>query len=80
MLMHCRPESRVRDVMVIVAQRGATRKAWWFGPVWTVLPAEWHRKNVLLVAVAIGRGWLVADGRDGLRMTRAGRRWMNGRT
>ena len=78
MLMHCRPEARVRDVMVVVAQQGETRRGWW-GRVWTVLPAEWHRSNVLLVAVAIGRGWLVADGRDGLRLTRKGRAWMNGR-
>jgi hypothetical protein len=77
-LMHCRPEARVRDVMVVVAQRGRTRLGW--GGRWTLLPAEWHYKNVLLVAVAIGRGLLVSDGRDGLRMTRAGRRWMNGRT
>lgn len=70
------PCQSVRDVMVCVAQQGRTRLGL-FGR-WTVLPVEWHYANVLLVAVAIGRGWLESDHGTGLRVTRKGRKWMRG--
>ena len=70
------PCQSVRDVMVVVAQRGRTR--WGLFGSWTLLPAEWHYANVLLVAVAIGKGWMEADGGMGLRLTRLGRKRMDG--
>jgi len=65
----------VRDILVIVAQRGRTRRGliW----TWTVLDDEFHRSNVLLVAVALAKGLLKHDGGNGLRLTRAGKRLMN---
>lgn len=65
----------VRDVIVVVAQRGRTR--WGFPRRWTVLPEEFHRGNALLVAVAIGRGLVESDGGTGLRLTRAGSEFLN---